>query len=98
MFMRITWGRVAPGRWNEFETVFKKSLTRPLPKGMKSRWLVRDKKERDVGYTVTVWDSEAALETYAKSGQREQVVAQLKPFFVDQYTVTDCEVRNAETA
>ena len=50
MFMRITWGRVAPGRWNEFETVFKNSLTRPLPKGMKSRWLVRDKKDRDVGY------------------------------------------------
>jgi heme-degrading monooxygenase HmoA len=94
MFMRITWGRIATGRWNDFETAYKEVLSREKsPVGLKHRWLVRDRNDGDAGYSVSLWETEAALRAYAASKERAEATARLKPYFIDEFTVTDCEVR-----
>ena len=43
MYMRIVWGRIVPGKWNEFETEFKSAMARRGDvMGLKQHWLARD--------------------------------------------------------
>ena len=46
MIMRITWGKLYAGTWDEFERVYKETLVGKEIKGLKGRWLAQD---------VSVW-------------------------------------------
>jgi heme-degrading monooxygenase HmoA len=99
MYMRIIWGKIRPGQWERFEQAYKDVL-RPGKeniRGLKGRWLVRDINDRDAGYTVSLWDSTAAMDRYEASDFfRAKVKPALQPFFVDEFTTTHCEVRVKE--
>jgi heme-degrading monooxygenase HmoA len=94
MFMRIVWGKILPGKWDEFEAAFTAAMAaRGALKGMKEHWLARDQNDPDAGYSITLWDSEGDMRAFWESPQRKQVMAPLEPFYVNQFTTTHCEVR-----
>ena len=94
MYMRIVWGRIAPGQWDAFEAAYKKAVSlRGEVKGLRNQWLTRDQDDTDAGYSVTLWDSEADMRAFWDSKKREEAMALLRPYFLNQFTVTHCEVR-----
>jgi heme-degrading monooxygenase HmoA len=96
MYMRIVWGKISPGKWNEFEMTFKAAMAkRGELDGLVNHWLAHDQKDADAGYSITLWRSEADMLAFWESPRRKEVMAQLEPFYVNQYTTTHCEVRYA---
>ncbi len=97
MYMRIIWGRIASGQWDAFEAAYKKATAlRGAVKGLKNQWLARDRADPDAGYSITLWENEADMRAFWDSKKREEAMALLRPFFLNQFTVTQCEVRSAQ--
>jgi heme-degrading monooxygenase HmoA len=72
------------------------SQRRPPPLG-KGRWLAHAVDDPDAGYTMSLWESEAAIRSYENSEiLQKTILPQLTPFFSGDYTTTRCEVRLAE--
>lgn len=94
MFMRIVWGKILPGKWDEFEAAFTSAMSdRGDLKGLKNHWLARDQEDLNAGYSITLWDSESDMRSFWDSPKRKQVMGPLEPFYVNQFTTTHCEVR-----
>ncbi len=94
MHMRIVWGKILPGQWDSFEAAYNKAMaSRGEIKGLKRQWLVRDQNDRDAGYSVSLWESDEAMQTFWDSPKRRETTAAVQRFFVNQYTTTNCEVR-----
>src|SRR5262245_8293579 len=47
MIMRITWGKLYPNTWDEFERAYKETLAGKEAKGLRGRWLARDVNDPD---------------------------------------------------
>jgi len=96
MHMRIIWGRIAAGQWDGFEAAYEKATSlRGDVKGLKSQWLTRDQGDPDAGYSITLWETEADMRAFWDSKKREDAMSLLRPFFLNQFTVTECEVRHS---
>ncbi len=96
MYMRIVWGKILPGKWNEFEVAFKAAMAvRGEVKGLKDHWLARDQSDANAGYSITLWDTESDMRAFWESSIRKDVMAPLEPFYVNQFTTTHCEVTYA---
>lgn len=96
MYMRIVWGKIARDKWEEFEAAFKAAMgARDDMKGLKNHWLARDQNDADAGYSITLWHSESDMRAYWDSDKRKDIMAQLEPFYINQFTVTPCEVKYA---
>jgi heme-degrading monooxygenase HmoA len=96
MHMRIVWGKILPGQWDAFEAAFRKALEiRGEAKGLKNQWLLRDQNDPDAGYSISQWDSDEDMRAFWDSKQRSDAMAVIQPFFVNQFTITNCEVRIA---
>jgi heme-degrading monooxygenase HmoA len=94
MFMRIVWGKILPGKWDEFESAFKAAMAkRGELKGLKDHWLARNQDDPDAGYSITLWESEADMKAFWDSPKRKEIMAPLEPFYVNQFTTTHCAVR-----
>lgn len=94
--MRIVWGKVRPGQWEQYEEVYKHVLRlgREHIQGLQGRWLVRDIDDPDAGYSVSLWESTAAIDRYETSDFfLQEVKPALQPFFLDDFTTARCEVR-----
>ena len=98
MIMRVTWGKIRPGKWDEYERLWNEHAreTAGTP-GLQGRWLLRDSDTNDAGYSMSLWDSAADFEAYAASGAQKNA-PQMIECFVGQYVTTACEVRGAEFA
>ncbi|MFM1813318.1 MAG: hypothetical protein RLZ98_13 [Pseudomonadota bacterium] len=95
MFARIVWGKIQPGRWDDYEAAYKKSVeSRGRVDGLVVQWLARDQNDKDAGYSVSVWESEAAMNAYVGSPTHKAMTEPLKPYFVNQYTATHCDIRH----
>ena len=99
MFARIVWGKIMPGKWSDYENAYKDAIKARGPiKGLVVQWLAQDAKDKDAGYSIGVWESEAALKAYVGSEKHKAMTAPLKSFFVNQYTATHCDIRHMERA
>jgi heme-degrading monooxygenase HmoA len=98
MMLRIIHGKLRPGTWDSFERAYKDVMARAgkIP-GLRGRWLAHAVDDPDAGYTMSLWEDEAAMGAY-ESGDMLQttILPQLKPFFSGDYATTRCEVRFAE--
>ena len=96
MHMRIVWGKIVPGKWNEFEAAFKTAMAaRGQVKGLVDHWLARDQGDANAGYSITLWETEKDMTSFWDSDKRQAVTGPLEPFYVNQFTTTLCEVRYA---
>ena len=96
MYMQIVWGKIATGKWNEFEAAFKAAMAkRGEVKGLSDHWLARDQNDQNAGYSITLWDTAADMQVFWDSQMRKDVMAPLEPYYVNQFTTTHCEVKYA---
>jgi heme-degrading monooxygenase HmoA len=98
MQMRIIWGKILPGQWGAFEAAFKKALEiRGEVKGLKGQWLLQDQNDPDAGYAISQWESEEDMRNFWDSKKRGEAMAVLQPFYVNQFTITNCVARIASS-
>jgi heme-degrading monooxygenase HmoA len=98
MIMRITWGKLRPGSWKEFETTYNATVAakgRNL-KGLRGRWLMQDAADKDTGFAVSLWDSQADMQAYEQSALYREIMAPLQPFFVGEYKTYRCDVKYSD--
>ena len=93
--MRITWGKLKPGAWNDYETAYKKVMPQTLEvPGIRGRWLIRDLDELDAGYSVAMFDSEHDMRAFTENAEvRAAIREAFDPFHTGDYTTKHCEVR-----
>lgn len=100
MVIRVTWGKLRPGVWNDFERTYRENVAGRGKgiKGLRGRWLAQDGGDQDTGFAVSLWDSMADLEAYEQSPLYREIVGPLQPFFVGEFKTYRCEVKYSETA
>lgn len=97
MIMRITWGRLQAGSWQDFEQAYHKTVAGKEVKGLRGRWLAQDVKDADGGFAVSLWESEADMEAYEQSDvYKQEILPALQPFFAGQYTTYRCDVKHSQ--
>src|SRR5438105_12972221 len=65
MHMRISWGRVNPGSWSDYEKAFKEGVEAAgRPEGLVARVLSRDVDDPNTGYSVSWWEAAEAMDAY----------------------------------
>lgn len=98
MIMRITWGKVHPGKWDEYEQVYRQAVVGQSKgiAGLVARWLVQDVEDHDAGYSVSIWDSAESLKAYEDSDLVQGIQGQLRPFFPGEFRTNRCEVKVIE--
>jgi heme-degrading monooxygenase HmoA len=95
MFMRITWGKLKPGAWSDYEAAFKRVMPQTLEvPGIRGRWLIRDLDEADAGYSIAMFDSEHDMRAFTENAEvRAAIREAFDPFHTGEYTTKHCEVR-----
>lgn len=95
MIIRITWGKLRPGSWADFERAYRDTvLTKGKSlKGLRGRWLAQDTGDTDTGFAVSLWDSASDMQAYEASPLYREIMAPLQPFFVGEYKTYRCDVK-----
>jgi heme-degrading monooxygenase HmoA len=94
MIMRITWGKLRAGCWQEYEQAYRATVADKAVPGLRGRWLAQDVHDPDGGFAVSVWDSFEAMQAYEQSAVfRLEMQPAMQPFFVGEYTTYRCEVK-----
>jgi heme-degrading monooxygenase HmoA len=75
MYIRITWCRVAEGRWAEFRRIYSKYVETRVDaqRGMLHRYVARMTGE-DEGFIVSIWASEEDLLAYADHPVHQEIL------------------------
>ncbi len=93
MLMRLTWAKVRPGTWEQYEARFREVAGAPVP-GRRTQWLARDTADPDALYLVSLWDDAESIAAWERSAHyAKEFVPSLKPFLDGEYSVSVCEVR-----
>lgn len=94
MFIRITWGKLKPGAWDDYEAAFRKVMPQTMgAPGIRGRWLIRDLDEKDAGYSIAMFESERDMRAYTENADVRAAIRQaLDPFHTGEYTTKHCEV------
>ena len=95
MIMRITWGRLYPGTWDEFERMYRSLLAGKAIQGLRGRWLVQDVNDPDCGFAVMGrrWKTCGRM---SKATRIDLYVPTLRPFFAGEYTTYRCDVKYSQ--
>lgn len=87
MIARVTWGKIKPGKWEQFEKLWnnyaKETATAP---GMRGRVLLRCEDDSDSGYGISFWDDASDFEKF-RSSTASQTGA-MEDCFVGEYSTT----------
>ena len=96
MLIRIIRTRAKPGKWPEFERAFFEESPdlRDIP-GVRGRWILHDLDDREAGFVVALWDSEAAALAFEHATERNQLLANPLP---GEFEFHMCEIRCAWVA
>jgi len=95
MVIRVTWGKLRAGSWDEFERTYRANVVTKGKdiQGLRGRWLAQDSRDHDTGFAVSLWDNLADMEAYERSPLYREIMKPLQPFFVDDYKTYRCEVK-----
>ena len=64
MIMRITWGKLQAGTWQDFERAYHATVAGKEVKGLRGRWLAQDVNDPNGGFAVSLWDTLEAMQAY----------------------------------
>jgi heme-degrading monooxygenase HmoA len=95
--MRITWGKLRAGTWQEFEQAYEATVANKEVAGLRGRWLAQDVQDPDGGFAVSLWETLDAMQAYEQSAVfTQEIQPRLRPFFVGEYTTYRCDVKYAQ--
>lgn len=93
MYIRMTFFKVKPGEMDELRNVYVNEVI-PAHKEHKVRFvhLMEALDSKDVGISVTAWDTKGDLETYQKSGDYQQILSKFRSLLAEDPTMSSYEV------
>ena len=74
MIMRITWGKLRAGCWQEFEQAYQATVAGKEVPGLRGRWLAQDMHDPDGGFSVSLWETREAMQAYEQSAVFKQEI------------------------
>ena len=96
MLMRLTWAKVRPGTWSQYELRYREVASAPVM-GRQTQWLARDSNDPDAIFIVSLWDNADSIKAWEMSNHFVNVyVPTLKPFLDGEHSVSVCEVRDRQ--
>ena len=97
MILRITWGKLQAGTWQDFERAYHATVAGKAVKGLRGRWLAQDVNDPNGGFAVSLWDTLEDMQTYEQSAVfKQEIQTTLQPFFVGEYHTYRCDVKYSQ--
>lgn len=97
MFIRMVWGKLRAGSWEEFERHYHERVaTGAPPQGLKERQLIRSTEDPDEGISVSVWDTLGDLRAYETSDFRANIAREVEHLYRGEYWVKHFEVASTD--
>jgi heme-degrading monooxygenase HmoA len=97
MIMRMTWGKLRPGTWQDFERAYNATVAGKAVKGLRGRWLAQDVNDPNGGFAVSLWDTLEDMQAYEQSAVfKQEIQPTLQPFFVGEYHTYRCDVKYSQ--
>ena len=92
--LRITRGRVRHGSWNEYELALRRIIAEAgnVP-GLLSRTLAQDLDDPDAGYTISLWESQEAIEAYERRLDVQDFRSMLHHLFQGDFSSSLCNIK-----
>ena len=98
MYVRVVWGRIKPGRWDDYERYYDENVE-PITenvKGCRGRQLLRSVENPDEGISVTFWDTLQDLQDYVRSPEHARVaLREAEHLYVGEYWEKHLEIRSS---
>jgi heme-degrading monooxygenase HmoA len=95
MYMRVTKGHIKAGCWEPYEAAYIKYVEGPpAPAGLLGRWLLRAASDPDLGFSLSLWDTQEAMEAYERSDAvRGEILPRLAPYIASDFVAHHCDVK-----
>jgi heme-degrading monooxygenase HmoA len=100
MIARVTWGKIKPGKWDEFARLWNDfaTSTKDVP-GSRGRVLLREDGNKDSGYSISFWDSAADFDAHERMhDDTHEKMEAIRACFVGQYVTTVTELSGSTLA
>jgi heme-degrading monooxygenase HmoA len=83
MMLRIIHGKLKPGTWDSYERAYKDVMAKAgkIP-GLRGRWLAHAVDDPDAGYTMSLWENEAAMRSYENGEILQTTISAAETFFL----------------
>ena len=96
-FLRLSWGKLKPGSWDEFEKHYNEEVAPKAStvKGLQVRALLPSSDTPDEGLSLTMWDTLDDIRDYERSGTIHANVSQVEHLFAGEYWVKHFEIVSA---
>ena len=94
MFIRMVWGKLRPGTWDEYERHYHERLAGSagnIP-GLQERQLLRSTEDADEGVSVSIWDTLDNMRAYEVGAFRQSVAKEMEHLYRGEYWVKHFEV------
>ena len=95
MYARVVWGKIKPGKWEEYEREYNKTVvpkSREI-KGSRGRRLLRGVEDPNEGISISLWETKEDMENYAKSAERQVRAQEAEKLYVGDYWVKHFEIK-----
>jgi heme-degrading monooxygenase HmoA len=83
MYVRIVWGRLKSGKWDEYERHYNERVV-PSTKGrqgLRERQLLRSTEDPEEGISLSVWEKLEDLHSYETSEVRKELAQNAEDLF-----------------
>lgn len=98
MFIRMVWGKLRPGSWEEYERHYHERLASSSGdiKGLKERQLLRGTEDPDEGISVSIWETLDDLRNYETGEFRQNVAREMEHLYRGEYWVKHFEISSTD--
>ncbi len=97
MFVRVLWGKLRHGMWDEYEAYYNShvpGMTTGVP-GFKGRQLMQSTENPDEGMSITLWDSLESLRAYDRNPKRQAAARGAEHLYTGEYWVRNFEIKSS---
>jgi heme-degrading monooxygenase HmoA len=97
MHVRMLWGRLRVGMWDEYERYYNENIASVTDgvQGFVGRQLIQSTENPDEGMSITLWESLDAMHSYERNAQRQQVAKGVEHLYTGEYWVRHFEVKSS---
>ena len=94
MYIRMVWGKLRPGSWDEYERHYMERLAASAPNipGLRERQLLRSNEDPDEGMSLSVWDTLEDMLNYERGEFRGALAREAEHLYRGEYWVKHFEV------
>ena len=98
MFIRMVWGKLRPGSWEEYERHYHERLASSAGniKGLTERQLLRGTEDPDEGISVSIWETLDDLRAYETGEFRQNVAREMEHLYRGEYWVKHFEISSTD--